>query len=206
MVLERKLKKRILYDVELGPPPELSDEEAKKEILKRLPIKFININTYKEMDSYFHKNLFISGLSGTGKTVFVCSLAKVYIKKNYKVKFINYPKFIIDIQKRFDGRYYQKDSFGGISEESAYDFIDKSARYPGYLIIDDLGAEKLTDFVRQTTYYLINEREMNELPLIITSNYGLGKLAEQIDDRIASRIAGMCEIVKFGGEDRRIKE
>ena len=98
------------------------------------------------------------------------------------------------------------DCFNGHHEESAYDFLDKNAHYPGYLIIDDIGAEKLTDFVRQTTYYLINEREMNELPLIITSNYGLEQLAEQIDDRIASRIAGMCEIVKFKGEDKRIKK
>ena len=74
------------------------------------------------------------------------------------------------------------------------------------LFLDDLGAEKLTDFVRQITYFILNEREQNELTTVITSNFSLKQLDEQIDQRISSRIAGMCEILKFTGDDRRIKK
>ena len=73
------------------------------------------------------------------------------------------------------------------------------------MIIDDIGAEKLTEFVRQTFYYIINEREQWLKKTIITSNYSLDELDEYIDGRISSRIAGMCEIVELGGKDRRVK-
>ena len=73
-------------------------------------------------------------------------------------------------------------------------------------MIDDLGAEKTTDFVRQTLYYIVNEREQNELPIIVTSNYTLKDLAAKFDERISSRLAGMCKQVKLTGTDRRVKK
>ena len=62
----------------------------------------------------------------------------------------------------------------------------------------------MTDFVRQTTYALINEREMEMRPTFITSNFALQRLNEHIDERVASRIAGMCEVIELKGKDRRI--
>ena len=73
------------------------------------------------------------------------------------------------------------------------------------LFLDDLGAEKLTDFVRQITYYILNEREQHQLLTVITSNFSIKDLDKQIDSRISSRIAGMCEILKFTGKDQRLK-
>jgi len=72
------------------------------------------------------------------------------------------------------------------------------------LFLDDLGAEKMTDFVRQSLYAIINYREQHELPTIITSNYNLSNISGKIDDRIASRIAGMCEVIEIKGNDRRL--
>ena len=79
------------------------------------------------------------------------------------------------------------------------------AKFEGWLAIDDIGAEKLTEFVRQITYYILNEREQRELPTLITSNFSLMEIDEMIDSRISSRIAGMCEVIKLSGKDRRLK-
>ena len=65
---------------------------------KILPRKFWDIKTDKSLDRYKDKlcSLFIHGKAGVGKTVLACSLAKLYIRQGYKVKFISYPSFIME--------------------------------------------------------------------------------------------------------------
>lgn len=72
------------------------------------------------------------------------------------------------------------------------------------LFIDDLGAEKVTDWVEEVIYLIINSRYENNYPIIITSNYPLSGIAERVGDRVASRIKEMCHIIKLDGEDRRL--
>lgn len=141
------------------------------------------------------KNLFVTGGSGTGKTVFACSVAKELIRHRFMVKFINYPGFIMEL----------KDAFRREGGEP-YRMTKALARYPGFLVIDDLGAENLTDFVAETTYFILNEREQWHLPILITSNFSLEEFNKQVDARISSRIAGMCEILKFKGKDLRVEQ
>ena len=179
-----------------------------KRMQKILPRKFWDIETEKSLDRYKDKlcSLFIHGKAGVGKTVLACSLAKLYIRQGYEVKFISYPAFIMDLQGMFRG------------DKDVYGYAKKIARYPekiesnlayveperkGVLIIDDLGAVKLTDFVKNITYYIINEREMRMLPTIITSNFDLNEIDKMIDPRVSSRISGMCEVKKIDGKDRR---
>lgn len=170
-----------------------------KKIIGFIPPKFHNLVVIPEkektlLDSW-NKNLFITGSVGTGKTVFACAIGRKRLENNEEFKFLSYPSFIMKLQSMFS-----KDG------ESAYDKAEEIAKYKGLLIIDDLGAEKLTDFVRQITYYILNEREQYQRDIVITSNFSLGEIDAQIDKRISSRIVGMCEVLKFTGKDRRIKE
>jgi len=68
------------------------------------------------------------------------------------------------------------------------------------LIFDDLGTEKQTDYSNEKIYDIINYRNEWKKFTIITSNMDL----ENVDDRIASRIAQMCVIIKLDGTDRRV--
>ena len=74
------------------------------------------------------------------------------------------------------------------------------------LVIDDLGVDKKTDFSFSTLYEVIDGRDMSEQKgLIITSNLSLSALSERMgDDRITSRIGGMCKIIELTGKDHRI--
>lgn len=74
------------------------------------------------------------------------------------------------------------------------------------LLIDDLGVEKLTEYALQVIYEVVDRRWMAAAGgLIITSNLDLDALSQKLgDDRIASRIAGMCRIVRLTGEDWRL--
>jgi len=108
-------------------------------------------------------------------------------------EFISYPEFIRSLQRSFK------------SNDNSIDILAEVMDAP-YLVIDDLGAEKPTDYVRQETYTLINHREMNLLPTYITTNFSLDHLDKNIDPRIASRIAGMCKIIHFEGKDKRLEK
>ena len=75
-----------------------------------------------------------------------------------------------------------------------------------HLLIDDIGTEKKTDFLYSAMYEIIDGRYMQESGgLIITSNLSLDHLAARFgDDRLTSRIAGMCKIIEMTGKDRRL--
>jgi len=192
---------------------------CERKIDRKIPKKYIDIETYKSklfnkaiegiklkvnckssygmhdttIDYTYGKSLFLTGSVGRGKTVFIASVVKAYLKAGIPIKWISFPKFIMELQNMFRS-----------SDDSPYDEAKKVAKYESMLFIDDLGAEKLTEFVSQIMYYIINEREQNMLPTIITSNYSLSEINQQIDARVSSRIAGMCEVLEFKGTDKRI--
>lgn len=71
------------------------------------------------------------------------------------------------------------------------------------LVIDDLGAEKPSEWTQERLYSVVDHRYANRLPLIVTGNLPPAKLAEQTGDRVASRLAQMCRVVPMTGPDRR---
>jgi len=71
------------------------------------------------------------------------------------------------------------------------------------LVIDDIGVEKVTEWLTEQLFLVINHRYENNLPMIITSNQSLEDLWRLHKPQIASRIDEMCKSVRFTGEDRR---
>lgn len=70
------------------------------------------------------------------------------------------------------------------------------------ICFDDLGAEKLTDAKRENLYYIIDSRYREMLPTIITSNFTINEIND-VEPRIASRLAEMGKIIQFNGKDFR---
>jgi len=191
-VSEERAKKYTAFLCDKCKEKKLTEKITGK-IQRIIPKKFWDLETDKSLDKYKDKlcSLFIHGKAGVGKTVLACSLAKLYIRQNYYVKFISYPAFIMDLQGGFK------------RDEDVYGYAKEIALYEGMLIIDDLGVGKISEFVRQMIYYLINEREMSMLQMVITSNYDLNEIANMFDERISSRIKGCCEVLNMEGKDRR---
>lgn len=78
------------------------------------------------------------------------------------------------------------------------------------LVLDDLGAEKTSEWVEETLNLVVNTRYNERRPTIFTSNYeddeqtGKGDtLLERVGYRIHSRLHEMCEFLEFGGVDYR---
>jgi DNA replication protein DnaC len=175
------------------------------------------------------RGLFISGSRGVGKTHlavalmremilnlkpnklktyrrdeghFVLDVVRPEVETELMPKFKTIPDLLLEIRSCFDKQRREWSSEGGAQTEKG--LIDQYANYK-VLILDDLGVEKTSDWSMQTLYTLIDRRYREMMRTIITSNLTLDQLAEKLDDRISSRIAGMCDIQVLKGKDRRIQ-
>lgn len=91
----------------------------------------------------------------------------------------------------------------GAAVDSEDAVIGRYATIP-YLTLDDIGPEKATDWVLQTLYTIIDRRYREMRRTVITSNLSIPEIETKVGSRIASRIAGMCEIIELRGRDRRL--
>ena len=147
--------------------------------------KYKSLNLIKN----YNESLYLLGDAGSGKTYLATLILKKLWRDGLEGTFLSYPEFIFSIQTDY---------------ENKSNLVDEYKTFFGCLVIDDFGAEKMTDFVRQVSYLLINYREQNRLQTIITSNFTLDEIDQYVDRRISSRIAGMCRIIKMSG-DKRLK-
>lgn len=153
------------------------------------------------------KGLFIFGDRGTGKTHLAVSLMREHLKKVQVVDrngdffindrmvpaFISVPELLLEIRHSYsDSKTSEKAIIGQYTEKN-------------FLVLDDLGAEKTTDWSLQILYIIVDRRYREEKRTIFTSNLDLDELASKFDDRIASRISGMCVLHHMKGVDRRLK-
>ncbi len=78
-------------------------------------------------------------------------------------------------------------------------------RTDALVILDDVGAEKPTDWVAEQIYALIDIRYRMQRSTFFTTNCSMKQLENQIGSRSVSRIMEMCQGVKVGGDDWRKK-
>lgn len=179
--------------------------------MTRIPLRFKdahysdvpeNIRTLFEKMKETRRGIYIHGSAGTGKTHLAYALHKNFTRT-----------FLIGDEKKTE----LNSEFVNASElfaEMKRDFDRKEKQYPmttlmesrKLLFVDDIGSEKLSEWVASEFYLLINHRYNEMLPTIFTSNYSLAELAERLGDRIISRIAGMCDIEKIEGSDKRLSK
>ena len=161
----------------------------------------------------FNESWYLSGGIGTGKTHNAYAYYLETNKKTKEIKLENEAKFIF---KNYDWivfynfatlcdelRNTQFESFNGI--EKSRTEKEEAIIKTKYLILDDLGSEKRSDYSDDFLIRLVEFRYSNDLYTGFTSNISIGKLP--YDARIVSRIAGIVSDNKFciTGKDRRIK-
>lgn len=149
------------------------------------------VENWKEMRENNIGILFYGGV-GTGKTFFAAAIANELTKKLVSAGVTNFPWLLNSLQGRFQG--------------DRQEYIDRMRRY-SLLVIDDLGAERNTEFSAEMVYNVIDTRYRSGKPLIITTNLTLSDLEKPEDltyRRIYDRVLEMCPIrLKLNGESRR---
>lgn len=112
-----------------------------------------------------------------------------------KCRYYNVPEFLENIRKSYNRKPSYNDDF--------YEDVAHESKYNGLVILDDIGAEKPTEWVQEQLYRVIDYRYTREIPTFFTSNCTIKELEERIGARAASRIVGMTEGIKVIGPDYR---
>jgi DNA replication protein DnaC len=93
-------------------------------------------------------------------------------------------------------------TFEDDTEGSYVDFLDRLAAVD-LLHVDDVGAERSSEWVLEQLYSIVNARYEDERAMVITTNLAREPLEDQIGRRTVSRLMEMCEPVPLYGEDTR---
>jgi DNA replication protein DnaC len=77
----------------------------------------------------------------------------------------------------------------------------RAMRTADVLVLDDLGSFRINDWERECLLTVVDERWMNDLPVIVTSN--MANAEQELGPRLASRLADRATVVALNGPDRR---
>ena len=111
------------------------------------------------------KGLLLWGSVGTGKTYMAACIANALIDEGYKVLMTNFASLTNKIQGMFEGKQ---------------NFINSLNNY-ALLIIDDLGAERKSEFMQEMVFNIIDSRYRSGLPMIITTNLSIEEINKLLE-------------------------
>lgn len=145
------------------------------------------------------RGLVFMGTCGVGKTHLSVAVLRGLIEKGVPSLFYEFGSLLKAIQN----------SYNPISQTSELKVLAPVFEAE-VLVLDELGASKPTDWVRDTMMQIINTRYNDRKLTIFTTNYLDGRRAERdetLEDRIGvrlrSRLFEMCKTVQIEGEDFR---
>jgi DNA replication protein DnaC len=141
------------------------------------------------------EGLWLMGDVGTGKTTLAMLVSKAAAEAGRTVAIYSLPRLLARIR-----RTYEADA----GEQSYIEFFERLTSVD-LLHIDDLGAEKRSDWVLEQLYAIVNERYEAQRSIVVTTNLMEDKLREQIGDRTVSRMVEICRdfVVPMFGNDQR---
>lgn len=133
-----------------------------------------------------NNGLLLWGNTGNGKTFAAACIANELIDRGIPAMITSFPRIL--------NAGYDKQ-----------EIIEQVHYYP-LMVIDDLGAERSSEYAMETVYTVIDERYKTKKPLIVTTNLTLDELCRPKDmtyQRIYDRILEMCTPLVFKGDSMR---
>lgn len=170
--------------------------------MERLPV-FEKLLAFVEQYPAIRKGLYLYGDFGVGKSFMVAALAHdLSEKRGVSSTLLHYPSFVIDAKN-------------AISDGNVKTLVDE-IKLSEVLILDDIGAEQSTAWVRDEILQVILQYRMQEnLPTFFTSNFNFEELELHFakgkhgnDEtwearRVMERIRYLAEETRLEGVNRR---
>jgi DNA replication protein DnaC len=142
------------------------------------------------------RGLWIMGDVGTGKTTLAMLVSKAALEAGRTVAIYSLPKLLARIRRTYDAE---------TGEQSYLELFERLAAVD-LLHIDDLGAEKSSDWVLEQLYALVNERYERGRSILVTTNLDQQALEQQIGARTVSRLVEVCgDPLPLLGDDLRYR-
>jgi DNA replication protein DnaC len=143
------------------------------------------------------KGLLIIGPPGIGKTHLAISVLKQCIRTTgVRALYYDTRALLTKIRSTYNPRTAEMDGI-------------RPVRDTPLLLLDDLGAERLTDWVEETMNVVVNTRYNAKRPTLFTSNYedadreDMNSLFVRVGFRLHSRLSEMCQFLEYDGPDYR---
>lgn len=141
-------------------------------------------------------SMLVTGPVGCGKTHLAIALMREDMLAKKEILFKDISELMMEIRSTFD-----KNHPGELTESMMVDLYSSVE----CLYLDDLGAEKVSEWALVTFRIIINRRWGNELKTVVTTNLDSEKIELIYGDRVSSRLFGLCPPLKMTGKDRRMK-
>lgn len=177
--------------------PEMTEDEVERMLRYfRVPPRFLKctfdnfaggdkIKAILKEKGAWTDSILLYGTTGGGKTHLATAMLRYHLREIAKttnqVRFTTAPDILLSIRSCFSRNMDELALVNGFADL-------------GYLVIDDLGADKPTDWAIQTFYLILDRRSREELPTFVTSNLSIQSIENQYGARIASRLADMRTI------------
>jgi DNA replication protein DnaC len=147
----------------------------------------------RDVDEHLNagRGLWFMGPVGTGKTTLAMLVSKAALEAGRSVAIYSLPRLLNEIRDTHR------------AERSHVDLLDRLTAVD-LLHLDDVGAERSTDWVLEELYSIVNARYEDQRSMVITTNIREREaLCEQITERTVSRLTEMCDQLPLDGDDRR---
>ncbi|WP_297522493.1 ATP-binding protein [uncultured Clostridium sp.] len=146
--------------------------------------------SYLENFDTHERNLLFTGGPGTGKSFLSHCIAKELMDKGNFVIYRTSDELLTDLK---DIKFNNNKN------------LESSIVNCDLLIIDDLGAEQITEFSITELFTFLNKKLLKRKKMIISTNFTIESLKHNYDERIMSRLLGNFNMMKFIGDDIRIE-
>lgn len=138
------------------------------------------------------KGLFLHGVTGSGKTYTLHAIRKDVLRGWECSQVETWVEILTEIKDRMNENKSTRQVIDNITERK-------------FVFLDDVGAEKQTDWVQEQLYLLIDRCYRFEIPIFISTNLTLEQFTEKYGDRIVSRLYEMCEVYEMEEVDKRLQ-